>query len=61
MKQPKKMVSLRMSDQTIKMLEYLQQRYNRSKADVIALLIYADYNSLEVGSEEFQNIVNSPL
>jgi len=55
------MKAFRLSPETINRLESLQKRYQRSQADVIALLIYADYESLEIGSDEFQAIINSPL
>ena len=52
MQRPKKAYSFRLSDRAIAALEALQRRYNRSAADVLALLLHAamkeaDFSELE--------------
>jgi len=58
---PKKMISVRLSEDTIKALERLQRRFGRSQADVISLLIYIQDRDIETSSEEFETLINSPL
>jgi len=52
------MISIRLSDQTIRHLEELQKKYKRSAATVVAYAIHAIY--MQADPEEFEEWMELP-
>ena len=52
----KKSVGLRLSEATIKELEFLAKRYSVSQADVVAVLIRCVYNNSSIDEDELDEM-----
>jgi len=52
----KKSVGLRLSEATIKELEFLAKRYSVSQADVVAVLIRCVYNGGSIDGDELDEM-----